>query len=202
MSGHPEGSGARPLQELTFKCRKEPRRVAPAGLLICPQLLRAARKPQESRERFGCHSLPKGLGSRPEFLPADHPPGQRISLGCLSGSAMHRVWVLARGMSPNWRNAGLVPETTSSAWPWGMWAAIPAPIRRYEKRRVADHLREARLNWIPQRRRLISAGVRLEWPSCSPLEWPWSSAQSAGNPLPAQAQRREGARFPDRAPFY
>jgi hypothetical protein len=35
---------------------------------------------------------------------------------------------------------------------------------------------------------------------CPPLEWPWPSAQRR-IPLPAQAQRREGTRFPDRAPF-
>ena len=45
----------------------------------------------------------------------------------------------------------------------------------------------------------LSTGVRLEWPISS-LEWPWSSAQRR-NPLPAQARKREGARFPDRAPF-
>ena len=37
-------------------------------------------------------------------------------------------------------------------------------------------------------------------PSCSPLERPWTSAQRR-IPLPVQARKRKGARFPDRAPY-
>ena len=38
-------------------------------------------------------------------------------------------------------------------------------------------------------------------PSCSPLERPWTSAQRR-IPLPAQARKRKGARFPDRTPLF
>src|SRR5690242_4034697 len=56
------------------------------------------------------------------------------------------------------------------------------------------------IEYILSTRKIVSADGPLEWPFLPPLEWPLPSAQRR-NPLPAQAQRRGGARFPDRAPL-
>jgi hypothetical protein len=129
----------------------------------------------------------------------------------------------------NWRWSE-VGETFRRALqlPWRAWAAYAravscAPIDLYQELLfdlsyvAAVHLGGVKMSGVsrprdPTRRHKSYERITLPFLAISeyrrpfgmailaPLEWPWSSAQRR-TPLPAQARKREGARYPDRAPF-
>src|SRR5262245_29966872 len=75
--------------------------------------------------RFGCHSLAEWFRARPEPSLRITPLGSRKSFGRLLGSPMCRVWVLARGMALNWRNAGPGKVSLHDLWVEGRPLAQP-----------------------------------------------------------------------------